>query len=343
MQNANTAAMSVIVPALNAEAVLSRCLAALRRDAEAGEILLVDDGSTDRTAQIAESAGVQVLRLPRSAGPGPARNHGARHARGAILMFVDADVAVADGALRRAREFLGRHPEFAAVFGSYDDQPAAAPWLSQYRNLLHHYVHQHAGPEASHFWAGLGAVRREAFLAVGGFDEGRYARVVEDVELGYRLRAGGFRIKVDRDLLCTHLRKWTLASMLRVDFAVRGVPWTRLLLERRMMPRDFSLGWRQRVSVTLASLALAGLALGPLGACCAAVALGAAAGFVLINGGFFAFLTRRRGPWFAAACLPLHLLYHLVSGAALASGAASYALGSLARRGGPAPQRGGAR
>ena len=57
--------------------------------------------------------------------------------------------------------------------------------VSQYRNLLHHFVHQHGHAEASTFWAGCGAIRRAAFDAVGGFDAARFPRPsIEDIELG---------------------------------------------------------------------------------------------------------------------------------------------------------------
>ena len=83
--------------------------------------------------------------------------------------------------------------------------------VSQYRNLLHHFVHQEGNPEASTFWAGCGAVRRAAFDAVAGYDEARFRRPsIEDIELGYRLRRAGYRIRLDRDLQCTHLKRWRL-------------------------------------------------------------------------------------------------------------------------------------
>ena len=81
-------------------------------------------------------------------------------------------------------------PGLVAVFGSYDDDPPADGAVSTFRNLLHHHVHQAAAGPASTFWAGLGALRRDAFLASGGFDERRYpASSVEDIELGMRLSA----------------------------------------------------------------------------------------------------------------------------------------------------------
>src|SRR5262249_39714878 len=135
--------------------------------------------------------------------------------------------------------------------------------VSQYRNLLHHYVHQHGCTTASTFWGACGAIRRSVFLEVGGFDEERFPRCIEDIELGYRLRAAGHRIRLDKRLQCTHLKKWTLRSMIRTDVMCRAVPWTRLILETRSAPDDLNVKGLQRVSVGLTGLATLSLLLAP--------------------------------------------------------------------------------
>src|SRR6185436_3746045 len=101
--------------------------------------------------------------LAHNAGAAAARNAGASEAQATILLFVDADVAVAPGTVARLLAWFETQPDLDAVFGSYDDRPARAGLVSQFRNLLHHYVHQHGNPEAATFWAGFGAVRRDAF------------------------------------------------------------------------------------------------------------------------------------------------------------------------------------
>ncbi len=151
--------VSVIVPVYNDACNLRRCLTALAARPPGCEVLVVDDGSTDDSSSVAATFGARVLRLEANRGPAAARNHGARHAHGEILFFVDADVVLAPGALERAGATFAAHPGLAAVFGSYDARPHAPGLVSRYRNLLHHYVHQTANPEASTFWAGCGAVR----------------------------------------------------------------------------------------------------------------------------------------------------------------------------------------
>ena len=115
-----------------------------------------------------------VVTEPAGEGPAAARNRGAEQVAGDVIVFVDADVTVHPDALERIREAFAADPELAAVFGSYDDAPAAPQLVSQFRNLLHHHVHSSSPGPAETFWAGLGAVRREPFLAAGGFDSARF-------------------------------------------------------------------------------------------------------------------------------------------------------------------------
>jgi glycosyltransferase involved in cell wall biosynthesis len=305
--------LSVIVPAYNAAATLAECLEALAGVCGPGdEILVVDDGSTDATAEIARQAGARVVETHGRGGPAAARNLGARETSGEILFFVDADVVVHTEAVRRVRAAL--EGDAAAVFGSYDDHPRASGIISRYRNLLHHWTHQQATGEPNTFWAGLGAVRRRAFEAVGGFDEARYpVPSIEDIELGYRLRKAGFRIELDKQLQGAHLKRWTLSGVIRTDVTCRAIPWTRLLRERDLRSFDLNLDLRQRIAGGLTLLS----AVSVPAAVWRPEILWLTAALLLpvlwINRALYAFFARTGGPAFAAACVPLHLLYYLYS------------------------------
>ena len=339
---AATVAVTVIVPVYNQPAELAQCLAAL--EASAGpdtEIIVVDDGSTGDTVAADALTSARVLRLADNAGPAAARNHGARHARGEILFFVDADVIVAPGAVQHVTRVLSGDPTIAAVFGSYDASPRSQSVVSQYRNLLHHFVHQEGNPEASTFWAGCGAVRRAAFEAVAGYDEARFRRPsIEDIELGYRLRRAGYRIRLDRNLQCTHLKRWRLPSYIWNDITRRAMPWARLILETGHVPDDLNLRRDQRVSAGLAALAGLCVALAPWWpALLVGTGLGLA-GVVGLNRRLFSLFFRRRGLVFAAACAPLHVLYYLYSAASYALVWVAWHVGFLGvRRTQPVPGR----
>lgn len=293
--------LSVIIPATNSPETLHAVIAAIGRAGAPPHELI-------------------VVRTASKPGPAAARNEGAREATADILVFVDADVEVHDDALARIETAFANDDSLAALFGAYDDTPREQALVSTFRNLLHHHVHAaNAGP-ATTFWAGLGAVRREAFDAVGGFDEQRYPRPsIEDIDLGSRLHAAGYRIVLDPAIQGTHLKRWTLASMVKTDLLQRGVPWIELLLSGRANSAALNLGWRHRVSAA-ASVALAGSVLtrraGAAGA--SLLTLGAA------NRSFYGLLARRRGPFGAATGVLLHAVHHLTAVAAAPLGVLAY-------------------
>src|SRR6476469_98541 len=196
--------LSIIVPVHNGAGTLRACLEALlRAPGPPRELIVVDDESHDDSAAIAVSMGVRTIRLPFNGGCGAARNSGEKETTGPILVFVDSDVVIQPDTLQRISKFMSDNPEYVAVFGSYDAVPSNPSFVSQYRNLLHHFTHQHGRAEAQTFWTGLGAVRRSAFQSVGGFQSG--CRAIADIALGLDLSDAGFRIRLDRDLLCKHL------------------------------------------------------------------------------------------------------------------------------------------
>jgi glycosyltransferase involved in cell wall biosynthesis len=312
--------MTVIVPAFNALPTLRASLEALRASdlpAAEYELMLVDDGSTDETSLVGAEYCDRLVRLSgKPHGPAFARNRGAEVSRGEVLVFVDADVVIHPDALRRLAEHFRAEPESSAVFGSYDDKPASPGLVSQYRNLLHHYVHQKGRGAAQTFWAGLGAVRKKEFMAVGMFDEWHYARPqIEDIELGRRIRQAGHKIVLDPDIKGTHLKKWTLRSTLLADFQHRGVPWMWLLLQEGAPAAETgSLNVRniEKVLTGLAAIAMMMplLALLTRNAHWLWVSLAVVLLIVVANAGFYRFLLRARGLFFTLAVFPLHMAYY---------------------------------
>jgi glycosyltransferase involved in cell wall biosynthesis len=308
--------LSVIIPVYNDANGLSECLSALKASASPStEIIVVDDASTDETPWVAKGLGVRVLRLLKNSGPAAARNYGGCHASGDILFFVDADVVVASDAIGRVGRFFEDHLDVAAVFGSYDAAPRATGIVSRYRNLLHHFVHQNSDPEASTFWAGCGAIRRNVFEVTGGFDSQRYPKPsIEDIELGYRLRRGGYRICLDKGLQGTHLKRWTLRSVILTDIRSRAVPWARLILERKNSPNDLNLKRAQRLSGSLVLLACPLVAAGLFRVEILALAVWAILTVAILNRDLYAFFFKKHGLMFSGASILLHLLYFLYSG-----------------------------
>ena len=321
---------SVVVPVFDAGRPLERCLEALERSSfDSYELIVVDDGSSDDSAAIAARAGATVLQTGGRRGPGRARNLGAEVAEGRYLLFLDADCEVERATLERLADALRSDPDLAAAFGSYDDQPASSTFLSQYKNLQHHWVHQSGRQEASTFWSGCGAVKRRVFLDLGGFDTRRYRRPsIEDIELGYRLRAQGHRIRLVKDVRVKHHKRWGLAALLKTDIFDRAVPWTQLMLERGEMVDDLNVGTSSRLSGIAAWGVILALAASFFDRRFLAVAVLVVGVLLVANRSFYGFLLRERGPWFTLRAIPIHWLYYLYSVAAFAFAA----VGHLVRR-----------
>ena len=326
--------VSVVIPAFNAAGFLHSCLQSLQdSDYPSIEIILMDDGSTDATAAVAGEYGIRVTGTGRrGGGPAIGRNRGAQLARGEYLVFIDSDVVVRPDTISKLIAPLDEDPSVAAVFGSYDEHPRCPNVVSQFRNLLHHHVHQTARKEASSFWSGCGAIRRTTFHEMGGFDANYGRSSIEDIELGVRLRNAGHRIILNKSAQVSHLKKWTAWSMFSSDLRDRGIPWTRLLLSGQTVPNDLNLKHSQRISVVCAFLfALlmvasawawrSGAALTPSAAIVAFSSALPLCLILAINWRFYAFLYKLHGWSFALASFPLHVLHYFTCGLAFAAGA----------------------
>ena len=323
---------SLVVTAHRPGPMLDRCLDSVALlDHQPQEIIVAIDGADEVVKQAADAHCFRVAARPLSPGVAATRNAGARATNSAMIVFADSDVSLPRDFMARAAQSFEENPEADAVIGSYDDEPAAPGIVSRYRNLLHHYTHQHCAREAQTFWAGCGAVRREAFMAVGGFDESYRLPSVEDIELGYRLRRAGYRIRLVPDWQVKHLKKWRLRDLVMTDVFRRAIPWTKLLRREGRLDNDLNLDHGARFNALLVGLAVPAFLAGffwSAGFLVAALLLAAA---TVINWSFYSFLAGKGGWPFAIASMPLHWLYFLGA----ASGFALGYLGSPERARGP--------
>lgn len=223
-------AISVIVPHLNQHAELARCLAALA--AQTGryalrEVIVVDNGS-DRSPEpvVLRFPGVRLL-TEREAGPGPARNLGAKAATGEILAFVDADcTARADwlAAITAAHARAGGR----AILGGDVRVPVAGrrrTMLEAYEAVYHYRMKTYLARDG---FTGTGnlAVSREIFRAVGPFAG---IDVAEDVEWCRRATAAGHPIR--------HVPEMVVYHPARRSFAGLAAKWDRHLAHQRAAHR----------------------------------------------------------------------------------------------------------
>ncbi len=186
---------SIIIPAHNAGATLPACLAALARQTAAErilEIIVADDGSTDDTPARADAAGATALRQP-NRGAAAARNLGARHAAGDILLFTDADCEPAeDWVAAMLAPFAD--PTVAGVKGVYRTRQTALTARFVQLEYEDKYRRMARLPAIDFIDTYSAGYRRDVFLAAGGFDESYPKANVEDQEFSFRLAAAGHKM-----------------------------------------------------------------------------------------------------------------------------------------------------
>jgi glycosyltransferase involved in cell wall biosynthesis len=209
-----TVTVSIIIPALNEEKMIGRCLESLTNmdfPRDRFEVIVVDNGSTDRTIetaksfqdrlnlQVLEKTGVRISAL---------RNLGAREARGSILAFLDADCLAPNGWLERIVSLTSG--DSAGVLGAHYLLPESSSWVGR---TWHRYHEAEKAGDVSHVPAGDLVMRRDEFLRLNGFDE--TIQTNEDYELCERVRAAGMTVRAFPQIGVVHLGT---AQSLRVFF-----------------------------------------------------------------------------------------------------------------------------
>ncbi len=323
--------VSVIIAVYNGAELLDQCLESLSKSTYGDyEVIVVDDGSTDRSDEIAERHECNVVRLEENVGPAKARNVGVRNAIGDILFFTDHDVQVQSDTIKLAVDVLRSVDPPDAVIGNYSLGVATTGYFSSYKNILHHYTHLTANRETSVFFTACGAMRRDVFDAVGGFDERIRTTAAEDIKLGYDLIRRRYRIALDDRIVVAHMKRYTFISVVTSDVFCRAIPWTRLILQERMFHCDLNTRIENCLSVLVVYLQfmVAGLFCGWLGLSGMIVTLVLAfTGVVALNRRFFVFCWRRCGPVFAIKTICMQYMAYVYSGFGAVCGVVAYALG----------------
>ena len=327
MHDSSALSIAIVIPVYNGGQKFQKCLTSIQNSCYTpDELIVVSDCDTDGSWQLAKDFGAQVHRLTSQVGPAKARNIGVEKASSDIIFFIDADVEVHNDTIGKVVQEFQKRPQMDALIGSYDDEPYETNFLSQYKNLFNHYVHQTALEEASTFWGACGAIRKSVFLTAGGFDESYRKPCIEDIELGYRLKQRGYQIRLCKDIQVKHLKCWQPLSLLRAEIFYRALPWTELLLSQKQFNADLNLSYSNRLSVLLVfGLGATGIGsiywpnllfLGGL----TAVAL------FIINARVYRFFYQKRGLAFALKTIPWHWFYFLYGGFSFALATLSFQL-----------------
>lgn len=217
--------ISVVIPARNCAAELSECLNALKlNDLTDVQVLVVDDASTDDTAEQAESSGkgtgfpIETVRLAEQGGPAAARNAGLAKASHPYVLFLDADVLLPPESLNWVRESLevySHRPEVVGVLGAYSRDIPHQDFWSRYKNLYTCFLYDTTETLSPFIHTPIFCIRKDLLLEAGGFDSG--FATAEDFRLGIVLGSAGYRFVIDRRIKGVHLKRYTFKGVLRED------------------------------------------------------------------------------------------------------------------------------
>lgn len=220
--------ISVVIPVYNGVATIDACLRSLEASGFPDvEIIVVDDGSTDGTADVAASHDCRLIRSPQNVGAARAKNMGAEQATGEVLFFTDADVLVPRQGLVYVFDDL-QDPSVTGVVGLLGRECPYPNFGSQFKNLWMHFTYLRQPRRVGLFYTSAAAIRRETFLREGGFDANYHgASVTEDIELGQRLLEHGCTVIMDKRLAVIHMKQYDVAELLRTDMQrARGLVQT---------------------------------------------------------------------------------------------------------------------
>ncbi|MCB9761257.1 MAG: glycosyltransferase family 2 protein [Alphaproteobacteria bacterium] len=304
----NLPPLSIVVPVFNGAATLDRCLAALLADAPPGaEVIVVDDGSTDDSAERAARFQVRVLRNARNIGTSATRNRGWRSARADRIAFVDADVVVRPGSLGALMAALDAEPALAGANGLLDLEPGAPGLVSAFVNTSIHFQHLRHGRRVNTTFTSLCLLTRDALRHMHGWDERWRSRYADDVATRFSLPPACLALVPEARGL--HLKEVRLRGMVRHRanvgcFFLRSIlsHWSaiRTLEVKAVLDRRFPL------NTIAAGLAVAALPLLPVLGPAGVLALGLAGALnIAANLGYARFTWHHRGPLEALAVFPL--------------------------------------
>lgn len=306
MTSGGAPAVSVVIPVYNGEKTLRACLESVYSQSyPPAEVIVVDDASTDRSADIARDYPCFLIELPVNRGPSAARNRGVTESKCDILFFVDSDGALASDAIRNAIQILLDEPDVGCVHGIYATRPLFDDGpIEAYRILHGHYWRARSAGRVPSAYFALCAIRRAVFDDVGLFDEN--LRVSEDDEFSDRMRVR-YLIVLTPAISGRHDDDSRLVAMLRKQFMR-----SQLLIPVAMAERGpGGLRANRPLGLLAAGLTMATAPLWLIWPVLALVPAACLAVFALADPGLCRFVAKQRGPRFLLFFMAVHFLIQL--------------------------------
>jgi glycosyltransferase involved in cell wall biosynthesis len=212
--------ISVIVPVFNGSKTLTKCLQSIfSNDYNNYEVIVVNDGSTDNTVDIAKQFPCKVVSLDKNLGPSTARNTGARNAKGDVLLFLDADVTVPIDILTKANRLFEQNKDVKIIRGIYALHSSYINEISRYQDSFYYFYSGIYNNKPSNTLVSFCfAITKALYISSGGFNENIRSATAEDEEFGYKLISSGNKMLTSEDLSVIHLATYTLKSFIKRNY-----------------------------------------------------------------------------------------------------------------------------
>jgi glycosyltransferase involved in cell wall biosynthesis len=319
--------VSIIIPVRNGAATIARCLeAAFASRYEHFEVIVVNDGSDDRSAEIIKTFPCTLVELPGPSGASRARNIGASHSHGDILFFTDADCLLNEDALAIAFTTLTAAGQDVVLGGTYTVEPADDRFFSAFQSVFINHAESRNRDNPDYIAAHAMVLYADTFEKSGGFAE-KFLPIVEDVDFSHRLRRTGHRLIMDPGIQVRHLFDYSLLGSASNGFR-KSKYWTIYSIHNRDLLADSGTASRALkldVAALFGSLLAALLVLNTGNAWFSVIIAVLMALNITVNRDLLRGFYRARGMAFASAASAYYfLLYPLVVCAGGLAGVLSY-------------------
>ena len=209
--------ISVVIPAASAPDVFRECLQSVCfNSVRPSEVLIIDDAMDDKARDICRAFNVSVLKNP-GKGVSAARNYGASRATGDIILFMDTDVIVPEHALATIKSLM-KISDVQGLVGVQSLNVRYRNFYSRYKNQWMRFTYRRLRNDIHLFYTSFAVIRRQVFLAIGGFDENYRMPSIEDTAFGAVLGREGIRIRPTPEIEVEHVKHYSLRSVLKTDF-----------------------------------------------------------------------------------------------------------------------------
>ncbi len=264
--------ISIVIPTYNASRFMPNLMDSIFKQAvDDMEVIIVDDCSTDDTVEIAKTYATRVIQMEQNGGPAKARNRGVEEAKGDIIFFLDSDVLVLDGTVQEVKDYFENEHAANCVIGVCATEPLNNGFVPKYMAMFE-YIHlmDALGENLSVFAPRCGAIKKELFQKVGGYDESYKGADVEDFELAQRINETD-SIALNPKMLVRHQFVNNVEEAVK-NYFKRAVMWIHLFMKNKQF---------DNAGPTAPSNAIA--------AVCAFLSFGTALTWPLMNGAEYAF------------------------------------------------------